>query len=349
MIKILAIEDDKKLRQMLTESVESYNISKKLEGDYKISIDCKEDGSELGELLFKNKFDCLVLDINWGTRNPNGGRDLILEILEKKRIPVVVYSGRLNQIEDIDERFGFKKFDRTIKFAEVLDYIVYVKNTKIFDLLGYGGDLDNKLNEIFWNDIDKTISSISNADITEGDPVVRLLTTRVINKISADNNFEQKYFEFYIDPPVTTGVHNGDVYIIDELSYVVILPECQVINSSNDYITLAHINYEKGNELKDKILRKSENNQIPELNNCLFKNIAASEHFIPPHKNNGIGIIEFRNLKTVKKEQLEALSKQLSINPDYMKNIQSRFAQYYARQGQPDIDKNHLLQKLKNT
>lgn len=347
MIKILAIEDEKNLREMLEDRVQTYNISKKLNEDNKLNIQCLEDDSQLGDLLFKNKYDCLVLDINWGNKNPNGGRELIQLILENKRIPIVVYSGRLNQVEDIEECFGFKKFDRTVNFSQVLDYIVTIKQTRIFDLLGYGGDLDKKLNEIFWKDIDKTISSISNADINDGSSVVRVLTTRVINKLADDNNYKQKYFEFYIFPPITVDVHNGDIYNIKGEDYLVILPECQVLNSNGNFITMAHINYQKGLEIKEKILGKVGNNQINELNNRLFKNISPGEHFIPPYGSNGIGIVEFRNLITVEKNNLESLPKKATINPDYMKNIQSRFAQFYSRQGQPDIDQDHLLNKLK--
>jgi hypothetical protein len=52
------------------------------------------------------------------------------------------------------------------------------------------------------------------------------------------------------------------------------------------------------------------------------------------------GFLNFRKLETVNKadfdEQFETPS--IQISPFFVKDIVSRFASYYARQGQPDID-----------
>lgn len=345
MIEILAIEDEKKLREMLEDSVKTYNISKKLDTENKVNIKCLEDDSQLGDLLFRNKYDCLVLDINWGNNNPNGGRELIRQILENKRIPVVVYSGRLNQIEDIEERFGFQKFDRTVKFSRVLDYIVSVKQTKIFDLLGYDGELDKIITDIFWKDIDKSLKSINLEEELDSKALARVLTTRIINYLSVSNEDDKyKYYEFYINPSLTKDCHNGDIYKLDDEYFLVITPECQLIKINT--VNLIKIDFSE--KIEEKVLESPKTEKRMSALRRLITEGDCSEHYIPPFNDLRHALVNFRNISTLEKSKLTEDKKIITVNPIYMKNIQSRFSQYYSRQGQPDINVDHLYNFIYN-
>ncbi len=339
MIKILAIEDDVKQIDMMKARVETFNIQKGFNEKEKLYIECRQNDEDLGKLLFENKFDCLVLDINWGNSNPNGGRDLIMRIINNKRIPIVVYSGKLNQIEDIEENLGFKKIDRTENFSVVLNYVLTVKKTHVFDLLGYDGELDKIITDIFWKDIDKSLKAINLEENLDGKALTRVLTTRVINYLSLSNEEDKyKYYEFYINPSLTKDCHNGDIYKLDEEYFLVITPECQLIKI--DTANLIKIDFSE--KIEEKVLESPKTEKRVSALRRLITEGNCYEHYIPPFNGLRHALVNFRNIMTLEKSKLTEDKKIITVNPLYMKNIQSRFSQYYSRQGQPDINIEHL-------
>lgn len=346
MIKILAIEDDLNQINMLNSKVETYNIRNRFGEQDKIFIEFRQNDDDIGKLLFEEKFDCLVVDINWGSSNPNGGRNLITKIINNKRIPIVVYSGKLNQIEDLDERFGFKKIDRTESFSVALDYIVKVKKAHIFDLLGYDGQLDKIVTEIFWKDIDKSLRAIPAEDDLDDRSLTRMLTTRVVNYLSLSNEDDKyKYYEFYINPSLTADCHNGDIYKLNDSYYLVITPECQLLKIGT--ANLLKINF--SDKIDKTVLEPSNRLKRIDALARIVRDGNCFEHYIPPFNNNRHAVIDFREIITVNKSDLTEDKKETTINSVYMKNIQSRFSQYYSRQGQPDIDIDHLYKYLYET
>ena len=343
MIKILLIEDEDSQITAIKESTEAYNITHNCQ----IEVDNIKDDSNIGNKLFENKYDCIVIDINWGDQDPEGGRRLIDKIINKKRIPLIIYAANLSYVDDIEEQIGFKKFTRTTPFMNVLDEIIKIKNLKLFDLIGYDGNLDDKITEIFWNDLEDSLKSINSIpEYEDSDALVRMLTTRIVNKLNIDENVKQKYFEFYISPSVSDEIHNGDIYRIDNENYLVIMPECQVIHHQDKPITTTHIEYILAKSKIDKVLSASRDKQQNVFRNE-FSLESPAYHYLPPFANKNMGLVEFANVTTFPREKFTKDNKLVSINPHYMKNIQSRFAQYYSRQGQPDIDIEHLLNSLK--
>ncbi len=345
MINILLIEDDETQVKSMKDIAEAYEIS----NGCKIQIDSIDNDSMIGNKLFENKYDCIVVDINWGDKNPEGGRKLIDKIINKKRIPLIVYAGNLSYVEDIEEQIGFKKFARTTPFNNVIDEIIRIKKLKIFDLIGYDGSLDQKITKIFWDDLDNTIKLIEDIpEYDDSEALVRMLTTRIVNKLNITEGGKQKYFEFYISPSVSDEVHNGDIYSINGENYLVILPECQILHHHDKPIAVVHIDYEKAKDKILDVLKAPEARRHKAFNENFSLEKSPSEHFLPPYRDNGVGVIEFGNVSSFSREKFLKENKIASINPNYMKNIQSRFSQYYARQGQPDIDIDHLISSLNN-
>lgn len=345
MIKILAIEDDMIQIDMMKSRLETFNIKKGFDEKDKIYIEFRQNDEDLGKLLFENKFDCLVLDINWGDSNPNGGRDLIMRIINNKRIPIVVYSGKLNQIEDIDENFGFKKVDRMENFSVVLDYVLCVKETHVFDFLGYDGELDKIITDIFWKDIDKSIKAINLEKNLDCKALTRILTTRVINHLSISNEEDKyKYYEFYINPSLTQDCHNGDIYKLGDEYFLVITPECQLLRI--DTVNLIQIDFCE--KIERRVLESPKREKRLAALRRLMTEGDCSEHYLPPFNNLKHALVNFRNITTLEKSKLTEDKKIITVNPIYMKNIQSRFSQYYSRQGQPDINIEHLYNFIYN-
>lgn len=100
------------------------------------------------------------------------------------------------------------------------------------------------------------------------------------------------------------------------------------------------------NDRLDRITRAAPTNKVEKLENLITKG-PDSLHFIPPLEGwYDMGLINFNNIKTVPVMDLLAADKVATINPAYMKDIQARFGQYFSKQGQPEIDVQHLVNTL---
>jgi CheY-like chemotaxis protein len=366
MIKVLIIEDNDAQKTVMREAIEAWNLTCDEEGrtEEKIAYDLREDDvnteefdSNVYKLIFYNRYDCIVLDINWGTGKELGGSHLARRIIESKRIPIFIYSGNIQQVDDMDEQLGFKKYERTTPFVNVIRDIVKLKKTKVIDLLGYEGTVDTKILNIFWKDIESTLSFIENIpEHNDADALTRLITTRIVESLSGGiGNVTQKFFEFYIHPSLTVEANNGDIYKKIELAadgreittyYLIITPTCQ-LNRGRNINNVNMLKIEFTHEKIDGVRNaQTRNNKINNLN-TLITNPPASVHFLPPFSNAFcMGIINFNDISSVPKISLQIANRIATINPAYMKDIQARFGQYFSRQGQPDIDAEHLVNTI---
>ena len=100
------------------------------------------------------------------------------------------------------------------------------------------------------------------------------------------------------------------------------------------------------------ILKKSNNNKEKKRRlDALCKNTDAFYyHWLPPVRFKSSdgqilefegGILNFRKLKTLTKVYFQKKfgDPLIQISPSFMKDIISRFSSYYARQGQPNLDR----------
>jgi len=352
MIKILVIDDDETVLTMIRDSIDAYNLSCQ-EGEI-IEGDFYRDDKEVYKSIFYHKYDCIILDVNWGIGKELGGKELAERIVASKRIPIIIYSGNLNDVEDLEEKIGFKKFVRTTAFTTIIGEILQIKRLKVFDLLGYEGVVDRKILNIFWDDIDSTQEFLTNiSDHASADALTRIITTRMIEILNSDECLEnQKYFEFYIYPSLSSVVGNGDIIRLAEESgevarcYLVITPVCQLLHRAQN-VNLLRI--ENSHEKIDRVLNSTTcDNKIRELKK-LLPGPADSLHFIPPLGNVvDMGLVDFNRIRTISKSDLKIEGRIVTINPTFMKDIQSRFAQCFSKQGQPDLDIDHLLTAINN-
>lgn len=347
MINLLVIEDDENQIQSINDAIEAFNLDSP---EDIIAADYHRNDAGVYKDVFYKKYDCIVLDINWGRGKETAGRELAKKIIDSKRVPVFVYSGNLNEIEDIEERFGFRKFLRTTPFREIIDEAKKLKDSHIFDLLGYEGIIDQKILKVFWNDIDsarKFVAKIPEHD--NSDALGRIITTRVVELLNIDvDSAKQKFYEFYIYPSLRKTPNNGDIYRLivgDETNYyLIITPTCQLLNGTVPYANLLKIDF--SNRKIDDVMNAAEQNRISKLT-VLVTNPPAALHFIPPFSDEfDMGVINFNSIITRPVADLVEVNKVTTINPAYMKDVQARFSQYFSKQGQPAIDIEHLCGEI---
>ena len=144
--------------------------------------------------------------------------------------------------------------------------------------------------------------------------------------------------EVYLSPPLLDTITTGS--IVEEKAtnrrFVILTPACDLVirqdgTSNTDHILLVEI------ESMDDALEGKNNKGSRER---LAKNSRQHRNWLPPTKVFEGGVVNFRKLKTVQKEDLKEQFEKpcIQISPPVVKDIVSRFSAYYARQGQPDID-----------
>ena len=97
-MKILLVEDDIMLNEMITEQITSTGHA----------IKSVKTGNESLEILDKEKFDLLILDINLPDIN---GFSILEKMHEQKRMIPTIYISALIDIEDISRAFDLGCFD----------------------------------------------------------------------------------------------------------------------------------------------------------------------------------------------------------------------------------------------
>ena len=88
--------------------------------------------------------------------------------------------------------------------------------------------------------------------------------------------------------------------------------------------------------------RKRTKKQIEEI----FKNkYSFYYHWLPETNSYEGGVLNFRKLNTLSKDEFRKQFEKpwIQISPFFVKDIVSRFSSYYARQGQPDIEIEDLV------
>lgn len=78
-----------------------------------------------------------------------------------------------------------------------------------------------------------------------------------------------------------------------------------------------------------------------------IKNNKERYHFLPSYKDIPAGFIDFQTLKSLTEDEIrENYDRVATISPLFMRDIIARFSRYYARQGQPDLDIEKILQEM---
>ena len=163
--------------------------------------------------------------------------------------------------------------------------------------------------------------------------------------------------EMYICPPISTQIRTGTIVKMKDKdeSYVVLSPACDLVyhngRMKTDKILLCVIEGrttgllgDARNDLQDSQKKKNADKKLKELasNTHTFY-----YHFLPRTSNFDGGLINFRKVVTYSEAELteQFSTPTVQISSAFIKDIVARFSSYYARQGQPDLDSDALVEE----
>ncbi|PZR26414.1 MAG: hypothetical protein DI535_14180 [Citrobacter freundii] len=352
-INLLIIEDETAQIQTYEDNI--YQHNKKSEYKFTYTI-CKsfDEGKKALETPY---YDAAIIDLKLSGSDELEGKKLVEDVYQKLRIPIIIYSGSIDQIDTFPENILLKKRLRTEKLTSILEEIILIYNTGITSLLKPAGKIDTKLTQIFWNHLSNDLELWTKDN--NPDTLLRYILSHFQEYLEIDpvGDFQQYHpSEVYIRPAIKSNFHTGDLIRYNKAMFIILTPACDIV-----------INYKPGQgaELGKKIaFRKSDTMLLASVlefdikTMCLNKNGEIDKgkigefvrngsyryHYLPPYLNPSGYVIDFQSLQSVKYD--EQITKIASISSPFIKDIISRFSSYYSRQGQPTFNQEKIIDNL---
>lgn len=354
-IKILVVEDTDDMFELYEDQATELSTD-----TLKISLTRAKTVDEGKQRLLSSEYDGAIVDLNLSQADPReaSGNDILIEIIEKHRFPVFVVSGNLGNLKpEIRAKSSnfLKFFDRTVSNTDVFNEIIAIFKTGITKILGGRGIVEQQLSDIFWKHLS---SEINGGQVYQKEKVLlRHIVSHLLEYLDLpedDAGYHES--EVYIRPPIRAHISSGDIIQMDGKFFVVLSPACDIavrkpvgnppiINSNR--ITLAPtIPVEHQAFIENKIIKSGDNKKVRE--NVLSEIIKGKREkygFLPKYGNISPAVIDFQNIISISFTEYLTMPRLATISGFFMKDIQSRFAAYVGRQGQPDLDKDRLIQE----
>lgn len=349
-IQIIIVEDDTNQQEMYKDCIDEFNTT---DVNYEIVAFQLSNDEDVPKILYKDRVDAIIVDLDWGTGSQqNEGNKLVQKIYEDCRVPIFVVSGNLQLLEhEYDESPILKKYQR-----DDLDFDLLLKEIKVLYEIGYTkvmgnhSKIDEMLSKVFWKHMSNVIEHWKEQEsAVKTQRMLRFAITRIneMLTINTDHNHD-KYdaLEFYIKPAIKATPFTGDIISYEDKKYIVITAACDMEQGNSDFVVICQIDFDKINALKTRI-KDASGSAERELEKYI-NNSKARFHLLPPCKLFPGGLVDFQMIRSVTKESfLESSSVVASINPAFNKDIQARFSHYYGRQGQPQLNKDNIINWMK--
>ncbi|MFC7773538.1 hypothetical protein [Flavobacterium sp. GCM10027622] len=365
-LKLLIVEDDAELITAYNRDIQSFNLA----SDVKIIQQHVADKEAALNILKDKKvyFDAAIVDLkldsNEKTDDNYSGNDVIREIKSNLRFPVFVVTGTPQHIsEDLKIESSFFKIKTRGEEDNHLEQLVDIYKTGITKIINSKGHIEDFLNNIFWNHLSNSMENwIKDESRSPEEKQKSLLRYTLMHMQEYIDEDIEKYHpsEFYIIEPIKKHIYTGDIITFEENRYIVLTPSCDIVLRPDKTRNTKRILFCKIKKLDEVIenysnlsLETGENNPAKRsLNNYIQNNSKQNFHFIPKSNLIEAGLIDFQDKLTIAENEVNGLVengkivRKAAISTPFLKDIISRYSNYYARQGSPDFDKEEIYKSL---
>ncbi|PKP19163.1 MAG: hypothetical protein CVU07_00465 [Bacteroidetes bacterium HGW-Bacteroidetes-23] len=357
-MNLLIVEDHKATIQSYLDNIESFNKT----SDVQITPVVIENLPDAKKSLVSPDFDAAILDLKLSSDTVElEGLEIVDEIRNKLRFPMFIVSGSLGQVEYQESAF-FKKRSRDGNFKEILTEITDIYKTGITNILGRRGTIEKYLNSIFWNHMSNSMDLWIN-DITRNpkEKENSLLRYTLLHMQEHIDEELDKYHpsEFYITKPIKKNIFTGDIIEYEKNRYIILTPSCDIVLRADERRNADFILFCKIKSLNDVVKNYNLLQHDTAASNdnrkriiSFFENKNQRFHFIPKAISIEPGLIDFQDKLTIpnnvvnsflKEKKIERLA---TVSQPFLKDIISRYSNYYSRQGSPDFNVDEVYKSL---
>ncbi|WP_076924952.1 response regulator [Pseudoalteromonas sp. EB27] len=343
-MKILLVEDEASCIDDFKSTLKRYNHQNHKSIQYEIARNVEEADS-----MLNSSFDGAIVDLKLESK-VTGGNQVIRNIQENFRIPIVVFTGTPSNLDqEVNPLLGLYLRDRG--YDDVLNFLVEIYNTGLTQILGGRGLFEKAMNEVFWTNIPQAIEHFQkncNPEISQVQ-LLRFTLAHMYEHIDLDFGSISNTAETYIYP-VNDKVLQGGALVQEIKSkefYILLTPACDLANSKAEFLQLAKI--EPVKTLREvtqllpsdsKELSKSQQSRINSKITNIVRNKIARYHYLP--KFGAVeydSVVDFQNISSLSLEQYSKTFRVLGgVSSYFYKDLLSRFSGLYSRQGSPDYD-----------
>lgn len=359
-MNILIVEDNNDMYEAYADSVADF-----ADKDFEIVLSREKSVDAAINALLSTQFDGAIVDLNLDKTTPAeaGGNKVLREILALHRFPVLVVSANLQNL-DHDIQSGeseFLKFmDRDTSNSEIFSHLIGIYKTGITKILGGKGLIEKQLGDIFWAHLASAFHNFPPDSTISEKILLRYIASHLAEYLDIPDGHHGFYHEaeVYIKPPIRKHISTGDMILRNGQRFVVLSPACDIavrgnlgeaLKINSKMIVLAPIiEVNKESFIQSSIIK--EGASAREKVNALGEIIKGKRDkygFLPKYDDIEPAIIDFQNITSVSLDDFIASKRLVTISSLFMKDIQSRFAAYLGRQGQPDLDKAKLVEEYK--
>ena len=352
-LKILVVEDDKKQQQIFSDSVEVYKNKHNCKIEFLFT-----DSLKLAKEKIDGSFDGVIMDLK--LKDEEDGGNQIAEDMHKSffRVPIIFVTGFPGLVNN-DNPLIIKSRSREAEtYEDDLDMFFEIYKTGLTKIMGGRGKIEQTLNEVFLKNLLpqlKAWKDYGKSDPSRTEKALLRFTLNHLVQILDDDEDQCFPEEVYIYPPLSDGLKTGSVMKSkdDESLFIVLNPACDLVirqggGINTDRILIVKIDEEQ--KVYGHILKKLKSTEDKEkkINTILSNRHTLYYHWLPKTSLFPGGFINFRKLSTLSKKECQKQFNEpyIQISPHFVKDILSRFSTYYARQGQPDIERNAIIEKI---
>lgn len=357
-VRILVVEDDEDQLEAYRDAAEEKNTN-----GCHIELVERESAPKAKEELLSKGFDGAIVDLNLFPGNPDeaSGNEILLEITQKHRFPVLVVSGNLQNLDPSIQESGFlKTYNRDIPNDEIFDYLLKIHATGITRILGGRGLVERHLGKIFWHHLACDIDSWDAGNRESEQTLLRYTVAHLAEYLDipdANNDGHYHEAEFYIIPPIRGHIATGDILQYEDKKYIVLSPPCDVavrgenvgrpIINAKSIVLAPLIPLHRTSFVQEGLIHEGSGSDnakgVKKLLEELIKGKREKYVFLPGYREIDPAVADLQNLCTWPLDKYLSAKRTATVSGAFLKDIQSRFASYYGRQGQPDLNKQELL------
>lgn len=352
-MKIILVEDDEEQRQIFSDSVDVYEEQQSCEVEVSYA-DSLEEANQQIDL----SFDGAIIDLEL-KEEKEGGNKVADNILENfPRIPIIFVTGYLDLVNNDNPLIVNKRARADGTYSDDLKRLWEIYHTGLTRILGGRGKIEQVLNSVFQKNLLPYLDpwkKYGENDPSRTEKALLRFTLNHLVQILDDDKDQCFPEEVYIYPPLVENFKTGS--IVKEKDgeglYIILSPACDLVvrrdgKFKTDRILLVEIEEESFviDEALQGIGKKSKKEN--KLKAVSGNNYTEYFHWLPKTGYFNGGFINFRKISThtIDEFQIGYQHPHIQISPHFVKDILSRFSSYYARQGQPDIDRNKIIEEV---
>ena len=348
-IKILLIEDEKDQQDIFKEAVEVIKSREDLTVDYEIAKSVREAKDKLD-----GSFDGTIVDLRLGD-DEEGGNEIVRQLGESLvRIPIVFVTAFPDSVSHHPSVIKTRSRDQGT-YESDLQLFREIFDTGLTRIMGGRGEIEKKLSTVFLENLlplAGTWVSYGKKDPARTEKALLRHTLDHLTQLLEEDGEDFFPEELYLFPPLPERFTTGSMVRINDQWLVVLSPACDLVPRSDGKFKTDRILLVETEE-ENVVLRKALGNitkkksKKRKLNEVLKNNYTDYYHWLPKTCFFDGRFLNFRRLMNLKQDKFRKkfCKPEIQISPSFVKDIVARFSTFYARQGQPEIERKDVIER----